>query len=164
MIKFQNNINSSFLFFIFFTSLNLINSIALADQKSKLDKVYTSCEIQESKIICFNIKKNDNFKVNLLDNPYRIILNFEKKIIINDKKITKKNLIKNVKLNKENIPGSTLVLELKQPAIISDIIYEIVDSRSFSNLKIQFSKSSVTNFAIAKHVLKINNGNILVLF
>ena len=160
MIKFQNNINSSFLFFIFFTSLNLINSIALADQKSKLDKVYTSCEIQESKIICFNIKKNDNFKVNLLDNPYRIILNFEKKIIINDKKITKKNLIKNVKLNKENIPGSILVLELKQPAIISDIIYEIVDSREFSNLKIQFSKSSVTNFAIAKHVLKINNGNI----
>ena len=160
MIKFQNNINSSFLFFIFFTSLNLINSIALADQKSKLDKVYTSCEIQESKIICFNIKKNDNFKVNLLDNPYRIILNFEKKIIINDKKITKKNLIKNVKLNKENIPGSILVLEFKQPAIISDIIYEIVDNREFSNFKIQFSKSSVTNFAIAKHVLKINNGNI----
>ena len=49
---------------------------------------------------------------------------------------------------------------MKQPAIISDIIYEIVDSREFSNLKIQFSKSSVTNFAIAKHVLKINNGNI----
>ena len=160
MIKFQNNINNSFLFFIFFTSLNLINSIALADQKSKLDKVYTSCEIQESKIICFNIKKNDNFKVNLLDNPYRIILNFEKKIILNDKKITKKKLIKNAKLNNENISGSILVLELKQPAIISDIIYDYVNSLDFYNLKIQFSRSSVTNFAIAKHVLKINNGNI----
>ena len=160
MIKFQNNINSSLLFFIFFTSLNLIYSISFADQKSKLDKVYSSCEIQESKIICFNIKKNDNFKVSLLENPYRIILNFEKKIILNNKKITKKNLIKNVKLNKENVSGSILVLELKQPAIISDIIYYDVNSRDFSNLKIQFSKSGVTTFAIAKHVLKINNGNI----
>jgi len=163
VIKFQNNINSSFLFFIFFTSLNLINSIALADQKNKLDKVYTSCEIQESKIICFNIKKNDNFKVNLLDNPYRTVLNFEKKIILKNKKITKKNLIKNVKLNKENISNSIIVLELKQPAIISDIIYDNINSRGFSNLKIQFSKSSVTNFAIAKHVLKKNNGNISLL-
>ena len=138
MTKFQNNINSSLLCFIFFTSLNLTNSIAFADQKSKLDKVYTSCEIQESEIICFNIKKNDNFKVNLLDNPYRIILNFEKKIILNDKKITKKKIIKNVKLNKENISGSILVLELKQPAIISDIMYGNVNSRDSSNLKIQF--------------------------
>ena len=161
MIKFKNNISRSVLFFIFLTLLNLINSIGFADQKAKLDKIYTSCEIQENKIICFNIKNNDNFKVNLLDNPYKIILNFEKKIILNDKKTTKKKLVKNVKLNNENISGSILVLELKQPAIISDIIYDNVNSRDFYNLKIQFSKSSVTNFAIAKHVLKINNGNIL---
>ncbi len=164
MIKFKNNINSSLLFFIFLTSLNLINSIGFADQKRKLDKVYTSCEIQENKIICFNINENDNFKVNLLDNPYRIILNFEKKIILHNKKITKKKLIKNVKFNNENISGSILVLELKQPAIISNIImYDNANSRDFSNLKIQFSRSSVTNFAIARHVLKINDGNILSL-
>ncbi len=163
MIKFQNNIISSLLFFVFFTSLNLTDSIAFADQKSKLDKLYASCEIQENKFICFNITKKDGFKVNLLDNPYRIILNFEKKIILNNKKITKKKLIRNVKLNKENISGHILVLELKQPAIISDIIYDNANSRNFSNLKIQLSKSSFTNFAIAKHVLKINNGNILSL-
>ena len=69
MIIFKNNINSSLLLFIFLISLNLINSIGFADQKSKPDKVYTSCEIQGNNIICFNIKENDNFKVNLLDNP-----------------------------------------------------------------------------------------------
>ena len=161
MIKFKNNISRSFLFFIFLTLLNLINSIGFADQKSELDKIYTSCEIQENKIICFNIKNIDNFKVNLLDNPYKIILNFEKKITLNNKENTKNNLIKNVKFNKENISGSRLVLELKQPAIITDVIYDNIKSGDFYNLKIQFSKSSVTNFAIAKHVLKINNGNIL---
>ena len=161
MIKFKNNISGSLLFFIFLTSLNLINSIGFADEKSKLDKIYTSCDIEEIKIICFNFKKNDNFKVNLLDNPYRIILNFEKKIILNNKKNTKNNIIKNVKFNKDSISGSRLVLELKKPAIITDIIYDDVNSRDFYNLKIHFSKSSVTNFAIAKHVLKINNGNIL---
>ena len=102
MIKFKNNISSSFLFFIFLTLLNLINSIGFADQKSKLDKIYTSCDIEENKIICFNFKKNDNFKVNLLDNPYRIILNFQKKIILNNKKNTKNNLIKNVKFMHES--------------------------------------------------------------
>ena len=56
--------------------------------------------------------------------------------------------------------GFKLVLELKQPAIISDIMYDNTNNRDFFNLKIQFSRSSVTNFAIAKHVLKINNGNI----
>ena len=161
MIKFKNNISGSLLFFIFLTSLNLINSIGFADEKSKLDKIYTSCDIEEIKIICFNFKKNDNFKVNMLDNPYRIILNFEKKIILNNKKNTKNNIIKNVKFNKDSISGSRLVLELKKPAIITDIIYDDVNSRDFYNLKIYFSKSSVTNFAIAKHVLKINNGNIL---
>ncbi len=161
MIKFKNYISSSLLFIIFLTSLNLMNSIGFADQKSKLDKIYTSCDIEENKIICFNFKNNDNFKVNLLDNPYKIILNFEKKIILNNKKKTKNNLIKNVKFNKENISGSRLVLELKQPAIITDVIYDNIKSGDFYNLKIQFSKSSVTNFAIAKHVLKINNGNIL---
>ncbi len=160
---FKNNINSSLLLFTFLISLNLINSIGFADQKSKSDKVYTSCKIQENNIICFNIKENDNFKVNLLDNPYRIILNFEKKIILNSKNITKKRIIKNVKFNKENISGSVLVLELQQPAIISDIIYDNTNSRDFLNLKIQFTRSSVTNFAIAKHVLKINNGNVLSL-
>ena len=92
MIIFKNNINNSILFFIFLTSLNLIYSIGFADQKSKSEKVYTSCEIEKNNIICFNIKENDNFKVNLLHNPYRIILNFEKKIILNDKKITKKKI------------------------------------------------------------------------
>ena len=87
MIKFENNISSSLLFFIFLTSLILINSIGFADKKGKLDKIYTSCEIKKNKIICFNIKKIDNFKVTLLDNPYRMILNFEKKIILNNKKI-----------------------------------------------------------------------------
>ena len=151
MIKFQNNINSSLLFFIF-TSLNLVNSIGFADQKSKLDKIYTICEIQENKIKFFKIKKNDHFKINLLNNPYRMILNFEKKIILNNKKNTKNNLIKNVKFNKESNSGYRLVLELKKHATITDIIYDDVNSIDYYNLKINFSKQSVTTFTIAKHV------------
>ena len=87
MIKFKNYISSSLLFIIFLTSLNLMNSIGFADQKSKLNKIYTSCDIEENKIICFNFKNNDNFKVNLLDNPYKIILNFEKKLLLLIKRI-----------------------------------------------------------------------------
>ena len=162
MIKFKNNLNSFLLFFIFHILSLLNNTIGFADQKSKLDKIYTSCEIlQKNRIVCFNIKKNNNFKVNFLDNPYRIIINFEKNIFLNNKKIIKNKLIKNIKLNKETNSKSKLVLKLKHPAIITDITYHKVKKHDYFDLEIQFSKSTIANFAIAKHILKINKGNIL---
>ena len=161
MINFKNYLNGIFLTLIFFVLLSLKNLTVFADQKNNLEKNPTSCEIQENKIICFNIKINNNFQVNLLDNPYRILMNFKNKFSFNNKNIKTNKLIKNVRFNKKNIHGARLVIELKQPAIITDIIYDNLNNDDFINLQILLSKTTVTNFAVAKHILKENDGKFL---
>ena len=161
MINFKNYLNGIFLTLIFFVLLSLKNLTVFADQKNNLEKNPTSCEIQENKIICFNIKINNNFQVNLLDDPYRILMNFKNKFSFNNKNIKTNKLIKNVRFNKKNIHGARLVIELKQPAIITDIIYDKLNSDDFINLQILLSKTTVTNFAVAKHILKENDGKFL---
>ena len=161
MINFKNYLNGIFLILTFFILLSLKNLNVFADQKKKLEKNPTSCEIQENKIICFNIKINNNFQVNLLDDPYRILMNFKNKFSFNNKNIKTNKLIKNVRFNKKNIHGARLVIELKQPAIITDIIYDKLNSDDFINLQILLSKTTVTNFAVAKHILKENDGKFL---
>ena len=161
MINFKNYLNGIFLTLIFFVLLSLKNLTVFADQKNNLEKNPTSCEIQENKIICFNIKINNNFQVNLLDDPYRILINFKNKFSFNNKNIKTNKLIKNVRFNKKNIHGARLVIELKQPAIITDIIYDELNSDDFINLQILLSKTTVTNFAVAKHILKENDGKFL---
>ncbi|MFL2830883.1 MAG: N-acetylmuramoyl-L-alanine amidase [Candidatus Puniceispirillales bacterium] len=161
MINFKNYINGIFLTLIFFVLLSLKNLTVFADQKNNLEKNPTSCEIQENKIICFNIKTNNNFHVNLLDDPYRILINFKNKFSFNNKNIKTNKLIKNVRFNKKNIDGARLVIELRQPAIITDIIYDKLNSEDFINLQILLSKTTVTNFAVAKHILKENDGKFL---
>ena len=161
MINFKNYLNGIFLTLIFFVLLSLKNLTVFADQKNKLEKYPTSCEIQDNKIICFNIKINNNFQVNLLDDPYRIFMNFENKFSFNNKNIKTNKLIKNVRFNKKNIHGARLVIELKEPAIITDIIYEELNSDDFINLQILLSNTTVTNFAVAKHILKENDGKFL---
>ena len=161
MINFKNYLNGIFLTLIFFVLLSLKNLTVFADQKNNLEKNPTSCEIQENKIICFNIKINNNFQVNLLNDPYRILMNFKNKFSFNNKNIKTNKLIKNVRFNKKNIHGARLVIELKQPAIITDIIYDKLNSDDFINLQILLSKTTVTNFAVAKHILKENDGKFL---
>ena len=161
MINFKNYLNGIFLTLIFFVLLSLKNLTVFADQKNNLEKNPTSCEIQENKIICFNIKINNNFQVNLLNDPYRILMNFKNKFSFNNKNIKTNKLIKNVRFNKKNIHGARLVIELKQPAIITDIIYDELNSDDFINLQILLSKTTVTNFAVAKHILKENDGKFL---
>ena len=161
MINFKNYLNGIFLTLIFFVLLSLKNFTVFADQKNNLEKNPTSCEIQENKIICFNIKINNNFQVNLLDDPYRILINFKNKFSFNNKNIKTNKLIKNVRFNKKNIDGARLVIELRQPAIITDIIYDKLNSEDFINLQILLSKTTVTNFAVAKHILKENDGKFL---
>ena len=161
MINFKNYLNGIFLTLIFFVLLSLKNLTVFADQKNNLEKNPTSCEIQENKIICFNIKINNNFQVNLLDDPYRILINFKNKFSFNNKNIKTNKLIKNVRFNKKNIDGARLVIELRQPAIITDIIYDKLNSEDFINLQILLSKTTVTNFAVAKHILKENDGKFL---
>ena len=161
MINFKNYLNGIFLTLIFFVLLSLKNLTVFADQKNNLEKNPTSCEIQENKIICFNIKINNNFQVNLLNDPYKILMNFKNKFSFNNKNIKTNKLIKNVRFNEENIHGARLVIELKQPAIITDIIYDKLNSDDFINLQILLSKTTVTNFAVAKHILKENDGKFL---
>ena len=161
MKNYKNYLNGIFLTLIFFVLLSLKNLTVFADQKNKLEKNPTSCQIQENKIICFNIKINNNFQVNLLDDPYRILINFKNKFSFNNKNIKTNKLIKNVRFNKKNIDGARLVIELRQPAIITDIIYDKSNSDDFINLQILLSKTTVTNFAVAKHILKENDGKFL---
>ena len=161
MINFKNYLNGIFLTLIFFVLLSLKNLTVFADQKNNLEKNPTSCEIQENKIICFNIKINNNFQVNLLNDPYRILMHFKNKFSFNNKNIKTNKLIKNVRFNKKNIDGARLVIELRQPAIITDIIYDKLNSEDFINLQILLSKTTVTKFAVAKHVLKENDGKFL---
>ena len=161
MINFKNYLNGIFLTLIFFVLLSLKNLTVFADQKNNLEKNPTSCEIQENKIICFNIKINSNFQVNLLNDPYRILMNFKNKFSFNNKNIKTNKLIENVRFNNKNIHGARLVIELKQPAIITDIIYDKLNSDDFINLQILLSKTTVTNFSVAKHILKENDGKFL---
>ena len=161
MINFKNYLNGIFLTLIFFVLLSLESLTVFADQKNNLEKNPTSCEIQENKIICFNIKINNNFQVNLLNDPYRILMHFKNKFSFNNKNIKTNKLIKNVRFHKKNIHGARLVIELKQPAIITDIIYDNSNSDDFINLQILLSKTTVTNFAVAKHILKENDGKFL---
>ncbi len=161
MINFKNNLNNILLIFIFFVSLSLKISIGFANQKSKLDKISPSCELQENKIICFNFKINNKFKVGLLNDPYRIFLDFEKKITFNFKKNKNNKIIKNVRLDQKSSSRLRLVLELHEPAVISEIIYDDIRKDDFIDLKIILSKTTFANFSIVKHILKKNNGNIL---
>ena len=160
MINFNNNLRKAFLTLIFiaFTSCN--NSSEFAEQKRKFVKFATTCEVQEYKITCDNFEINNNFKVNLVNNPNKIFLNFEKNIIIKNKNITKNSLIKNVRFNKKNNSGVEIVLELKQPMIITGIDYNKINNHNLINLQIHFSKTTAANFAVAKYILNKNEGNI----
>ena len=160
MINFKNNLNNVFLIFIFFVSLSLKNSNVFADQESKSVKPSTSCEIQEKKIICHNFNINNKFKIGLLNDPYRVFLDFEKKIIFNNKKNTQNKFIKNIRFVKKKGSLRRIVLELRYPLIITEIIHDYANSDKSINLQIQLSDTTVTKFSIAKHVLKKHGGNI----
>ncbi len=111
MINFKNYLNGIFVTLIFFVLLSLNKFSVFADQKNKLEKKPTSCEIKENKIICFNIKINNNFQVNLHNDPYRILINFKNKFSFNNKSFKTNKLIKNVRFNKKNIHGARLLIE-----------------------------------------------------
>ena len=146
---------------IFVVSTSFNNSSGFAEQKRKLEKFPTTCQMQEYKITCDNFEINNNLRVNLLNDPSRIKLNFEKHIIFK-KNISKNRLIKNVRFSKKNNSGLGLVLEFNQPVIITGMDYNYIgDDNNLTNLQIHLSKTTATNFAVAKYILKENKGNIL---
>ena len=101
MLNFNNNLNKAFLTLIFLVSTSFYNENGFAEQKRKFDNFPTTCQIKEYKITCDNFEINNNFRVNLYNNPNRIFLNFEKKIIVSNKNTIKNSLIKNVRLSKK---------------------------------------------------------------
>ena len=133
----------------------------------KSDQLKTNCGIKFNNLVCMNLDLNNNIKLNLLDEPYRIVINFEKPISfknISKFKETKQTLLTDVRLSSKSKLGSKLVLELSQPAIISDFFFnKVKNSNELLNLEMSISNTSKTSFSIAKHVLYKNKGNFLTL-
>ena len=139
--------------FIFFSSFNVFVSNGFA---SKGD---ATCEITNTNINCKSIRSNEVIKINLFNDPYRIQIKFSNKLIINKNNIYNDQLVKNIRVNKFSKSKTKVVIEFKKPTIISQIKYYKINDQSI-NLNMYFSDTSEVNYAIAKHALKKNEGDI----
>ena len=144
------------------------NSEARDFDQSKLDGIYdiTFCKSKEVINICINLDKKYNINLTLLNEPYRIVLNFDEIIKISKHSINKMNIkadfINEVRFGYPTKLNSRLVLELDQPAIVSEFFYKKdINNNKIVNLQMEIIKTSRASFGIAKHVLSQNNGNIL---
>ena len=141
--------------------------IFIFSHEVKSDHLKTNCGLKANNLVCVNLDLNNNMKLSLLDKPYRIIIDFEKPIRfqnISKLKQSKKTLFTDVRLSSKTKLGSRLVLELSQPAIISDFFFnKVKNNNELLNLEMSISKTSITSFRIAKHVLYKNKGNFLTL-
>ena len=155
MITLKKYFNLIFLAIIFLIYAIFNSSKTLAEQNN----FGITCEINNSLIICYNISSTKIFKVNLFSEPYRIRLNLKNNLIIKKNKNYNNTIIRSFRLNKISRTNSTLVLEFNNPTIISDIEYNKLKNDKI-NLTMYLSNTSVTNYAIAKHVLNKNNGDI----
>ena len=146
-----------------------VNDKSIADElnKFKQDGFYDIffCESKNFSAICINLDKENNVNLNLLNEPYRIVLNFDNVIKINKKSIDKMHIkadyINKIRFGYPNKSMSRLVFELNQPAIISELFFNKDIKNRIINLQIGITKTSRAGFGIAKHVLSQNNGNIL---
>ena len=168
LLKIRNHtINFIIIFFVFILFSN-ISQAQTSEHYDKNNLYIDNCGFKQKKIICINFKLDSKFKVNLLNGPYIIFLDFEKKIILNHKFIKEdflnNSLIKDIRFNQNFELGSRLALELNKPAIISEIYSKSDKSINNNiNLQIQISQTTQTSFAVAKHLLAKNNGNIFAL-
>ena len=112
--------------------------------------------------ICVDLDKKYLVNLKLLNDPYRIILDFDKKLNFpshyDSKKVIKNNLFNNTRFAQNMKNKSRLVFELNEPAIISEIFYK--QNKNYVVLKIGITKTSRTSFSIAKHVLVQKKGNV----
>ena len=116
-----------FNFFWLFTTITANNKSEANELiQSKQDSNYdiTFCKSKKIMSICINFDKQYAVDLKLLNNPHRIILNFDKVIKISEysiKKMTiKTDLIKHIRFGYPTRAMSRLVFELDQPAIISE--------------------------------------------
>ena len=157
-----------FNFFLFFTIItennkSKANELIQSKQHSNYDIVF--CKSKNITSICINFDKQYDVDLKLLNEPYRIVLNFDKIIKISKYSIKKMNvktdLIKQIRFGYPTRSLSRLVIELDQPAIISEFFYKKDINNKIINLQMGIIRASEASFSIAKHVLSQNNGNIL---
>ena len=148
---------------LFFTALILFISLnfIFSNLRAEDNKFTPICEITNIKVTCVNFNPNEIFKINLLSMPYRIKIEFENKKVIKNL-IDNSEFVKNVRSNKSSKSNTKLVIEFKKPTIISNIKYFKNKNQSI-NLSLFYSDTSIANYAIAKHVLLKNKGNIFAL-
>jgi N-acetylmuramoyl-L-alanine amidase len=145
-----------FLAFVYFFSFNVIVSNSFAS------KINPTCEITNTNINCVNIPSSEIINIKLLNDPYRIQIKFSNKLKIKKNKIDKDQFIKSIRVNQFTKAKTKLVIEFKKPTIISDIEYYNISNQSI-NLNMYFSNTSEVNYAIAKHALYKNEGDIFSL-
>lgn len=148
---------------LFFTALILFISLnfSFSNLRAEDNKFTPICEITNIKVTCVNFNPNEIFKINLLSMPYRIKIEFENKKVIKNL-IGNSEFVKNVRSNKSSKSNTKLVIEFKKPTIISNIKYFKNKNQSI-NFSLFYSDTSIANYAIAKHVLLKNKGNIFAL-
>ena len=162
MINYNNN-SFFYLAYLSYTLLVLLflfpaNSQELHNKTDNTDYNKTKCEINFDTLDCFNYKIDNDFKVTLLEQPYRILLNFEDYINFTNKS-SQNNLISQIRYS-QNSKGSRLVLDLSEPAIITDIVYEQKKIEDIIDLKIKITKTTAAKFIIAQHIIKQNRGDL----
>ena len=162
MIKCNNN---SFFYLAYLSYILLVllflfpaNSQELNKKTDNTDYNKTKCEVNFDTLDCFNYKIDNDFKVTLLEQPYRILLNFEDYINFTNKS-SQNNLISQIRYS-QNSKGSRLVLDLSEPAIITDIVYEQKKIEDIIDLKIKITKTTAAKFIIAQHIIKQNKGDL----
>ena len=69
------------------TKIILMFLIIIFTNGVKSDELKTNCVLKFDSLVCMNYELTNNIKVNLQDNPYRIIIDFKKpvKLTINQK-------------------------------------------------------------------------------
>ena len=147
---------------LFFTALILFVylNFNFSNVRAEDDKFATACEITNIRVTCVNLNHNEIFKINLLSEPYRIKIEFENKKVI--KNLTQIVICEKRQVKQFSKSNTKLVIEFKKPTIISNIKYFKNDNQSI-NLSLYYSDTSIANYAIAKHVLLKNNGDIFAL-
>ena len=149
------------------TKIILIFLIIIFTNGVKSEELKTNCMLKFDSLVCMDYYLTNNVKVNLQDNPYRIIIDFKKSVkFTNQSKInqSKNILFKDIRLNSNLKAGTRLVLELSQPAIISNFFFnKVKNNNKIINFEITLTKTSMTSFSIAKHVLSKNKGKFLSL-
>ena len=109
-----------------FTQLILVFLFIIFTNGVKSDQLRTNCGINLNNLVCMNLELTNNIKVNLLENPYRIVIDFEKPIQFKNILNLNQNpnqLFKDIRISSKSQSGSRLVLVLIEPAIVSDFFF-----------------------------------------